>query len=71
MLFRSIADEDLERENEQKTSSVHFLRFELTDDMAQALKKGADLTIGIDHARYTVKLEVPPVVRNALALDLA
>jgi len=39
--------------------------------MAQALKKGADLTIGIDHARYTVKLEVPPVVRNALALDLA
>jgi hypothetical protein len=67
----AIADEDLERENEQKTSSVHFLRFELTDDMAQALKKGADLTIGIDHARYTVKLEVPPVVRNALALDLA
>jgi len=67
----AIADEDLERENEQKTSSVHFLRFELTDDMAQALKKGAALTIGIDHARYTVKLEVPPVVRNALALDLA
>jgi hypothetical protein len=68
---RAIADEDLERENEQKTSSVHFLRFELIDGMAQALKKGAGLTIGVDHPRYTVKLEAPPAVRNALALDLA
>jgi hypothetical protein len=50
---------------------VHFLRFELADDMAQALKKGAGLTIGVDHPRYTTKLEAPPVVRNALALDLA
>jgi Protein of unknown function (DUF3501) len=67
----AIADEDLERENEQKTSSVHFLRFELTDGMAQALKKGAGVTIWVDHPRYTVKLEAPPAVRNALALDLA
>jgi hypothetical protein len=67
----AIADEDLERETEEKTSSVHFLRFELADDMAQALKKGARLTIGVDHPRYKVKLEAPSVVQNALALDLA
>jgi len=66
----AIADEDLERENEEKTSSVHFLRFELTDDVAQALKKGTGLTIGVDHPRYAVTLETPPAVRNALALDL-
>jgi len=67
----AIADEDLERENEQKTSSVHFLRFELTDDMAQALRRGAGLAIGVDHPRYTAKLEAPPAVRDALARDLA
>jgi hypothetical protein len=67
----AIADEDLERENAQKTSSVHFLRFELADGMAQALKKGAGLTIAVDHPRYAVKRETPPAVRNALALDLA
>jgi hypothetical protein len=67
----AIADEDLERENEQKTSSVHFLRFELTDDMAQGLRRGAGLAIGVDHPRYTAKLEAPPAVRDALAHDLA
>src|SRR5712671_1683191 len=67
----AIADEDLDRENDEKTSAVHFLRFELDEAMAQALKKGADLTIGVDHPRYTVKLEAPPAVRDALALDLA
>jgi len=67
----AIADEDLERENEQKTSSVHFLRFELTDDMAQALRRGAGLAIGVDHPRYTAKLDAPPAVRDALAHDLA
>jgi len=66
----AIADEDLERENEQKTSSVHFLRFELTDGMAQALRRGAGLAIGVDHPRYTVKLETPPAVRDTLARDL-
>jgi hypothetical protein len=68
---RAVADEDLERENEEKTSSVHFLRFELTEAMAQALKKGADLAIGVDHLRYTGKLEAPSAVRDALVKDLA
>jgi hypothetical protein len=67
----AIADEDLERENEQKTSAVHFLRFELTENMAKALKGGAGLAIGVDHANYRTRLEAPPAVRDALAKDLA
>ncbi|HEX4798810.1 MAG TPA: DUF3501 family protein [Burkholderiales bacterium] len=67
----AVADEDLERENEEKTSSVHFLRFELTESMAQALKKGAGLSIGIDHPRYVEALEAPLAVRDALVKDLA
>ena len=66
----AVADEDLERENEQKTSAVHFLRFELDQTMVQALKKGAGLAIGIDHARYAAAVEAPPAVREALAKDL-
>jgi len=68
---KAIADEDLDRENEQKTSSVHFLRFEVTEPMAQAMKSGAGLTMGIDHAQYPAILEVPVVVRDALVRDLA
>ena len=67
----AIADEDLERENDHKTSSVHFLRFELSDATARALKNGANLAIGVDHPRYTAKLETPPAVRNALIKDLS
>jgi len=67
----AIADEDLERENEQKTSSVHFLRFELSESMAEALKKGASLAMGIDHSRYSAALETPPSVRGSLVGDLA
>lgn len=67
----AIADEDLERENEQKTSAVHFLRFELTEPMAHALKSGGGLCMGIDHPRYQATLDVPAVVRDALAKDLA
>jgi hypothetical protein len=68
----AIADEDLERETEEKTSSVHFLRFELTEDMAKALKRGVGLAIGVDHPSYTAALEpVPSNVRNSLAGDLA
>ncbi|TMG74539.1 MAG: DUF3501 family protein [Betaproteobacteria bacterium] len=67
----AVADEDLERENEGKTSSVHFLRFELTESMAQALKNGAGLSIGLDHPRYTEALQAQPAVRDALAKDLA
>src|SRR5512135_667946 len=49
----AIADEDLERETEEKTSSVHFLRFELTGEMVEALKYGMSLAVGIDHPHYT------------------
>ncbi len=67
----AIADEDLARENEEKTSAVHFLRFELTDDMAAALKYGVSLSIGVTHPAYTAAVE--PVAndrRNALVKDL-
>ena len=67
----AVADEDLDRANEQKTSAVHFLRFELGEAAAQALKEGAGLAIGVDHPRYSAKLEVPSAVRDSLAKDLA
>ena len=67
----AIADEDLDRENDEKTSAVHFLRFELDEAMAQALKKGTGLTIGVDHPRYSATLELPSAVRDSLAEDLA
>ena len=67
----AIADEDLDRENDEKTSAVHFLRFEL-GAQAAALKNGAKLAIGIDHPSYTATLDpVPPEIRAALARDLA
>src|SRR5690606_27632344 len=53
----AIADEDLERENEEKTSSVHFMRFELTPQMSDAVKNGAAVSIGIDHDRYRHSVE--------------
>ena len=68
----AIADEDLERQNAEKTSSVHFLRFELTAEMVTALKRGAALGIGVDHPNY--KAEIPAVgaaTRGALVADLA
>ena len=68
----AIADEDLERENEEKTSSVHFLRFELTDAMVAALRGGAKLSAGIDHANYAHSEDsLPTVLREALLADLA
>jgi hypothetical protein len=68
----AIADEDLERENDEKTSSVHFLRFELTEDMAKALKYGVSLAIGVDHPSYRASIDpVSPEVRDALVADLA
>lgn len=67
-----IADEDLERTTEEKTSSVHFLRFELTPEMIRAVKGGADIGIGIDHPEYRYQVEkLPHAVRDALATDLA
>lgn len=68
----AIADEDLERENEEKTSSVHFVRFELANEMAAALKYGVGLAMGIDHPACTVRLAaVEPATRAALVKDLA
>src|SRR5690349_3336379 len=67
----AIADEDLERENEVKTSAVHFLRFELAPAMAAGLKGGAALALGIDHPNY--QHQVSPAadnVRAALIADL-
>jgi hypothetical protein len=68
----AIADEDLERENDEKTSSVHFMRFELDDDMAEALKYGVSLAMGVDHPNYQVRLDpVSAETRAALVKDLA
>jgi hypothetical protein len=67
----AIADEDLERENDTKTSAVHFLRFELTPEMAARAKGGAALAAGIDHPNYHHELRpVPENVRAALVADL-
>ena len=67
----AVADEDLERETATKTSSVHFLRFELDASMVQALKRGAGLSMGIDHPQYNVTVDdVKAPVRDALAADL-
>ena len=68
---RPIANEDLDRSSEDKTASVHFLRFELTPEMAEAAKKGAVIKAGIDHAQYNVSSEVPEGVRSSLVADLA
>jgi hypothetical protein len=70
-LVKAIADEDLERENEDKTSSVHFMRFELTSEMIQAVVDGADIAVGIDHGAYAHHVDpLPRPVRDALARDL-
>ena len=69
---RPIADEDLEREDEEKTSSVHFLRFELAPDMVRAVKQGAAISMGIDHPAYTHQVDpVPAATRDSLAQDLS
>ena len=67
----AIADEDLERETDEKTSSVHFLRFELTREMREALRKGAAVVVGSDHPEYRATAELAPEVRAALAADLS
>jgi uncharacterized protein DUF3501 len=66
----AIADEDLERENADKTSAVHFLRFELEPPMVQALHAGAALRAGVDHPHYRHELVVSAAVRAALLKDL-
>ena len=68
----AIADEDLERENETKTSAVHFLRFELAEAMVAGLRAGGALAAGIDHPNYHHELAaLPENVRSALITDLA
>jgi hypothetical protein len=66
-----VANEDLERSTPDKTASVHFMRFELTPEMATAVKAGAAIHAGIDHPEYRVEVEVPLAVRDSLAGDLS
>ena len=65
----AIADEDMERENEEKTSAVHFLRFELTDQMVAELVAGGALEMGIDHPEYIAQMVVPEATHQALVAD--
>jgi len=69
--IHAVADEDLERENDEKTSSVHFLRFELRPEMIEALRRDAALSMGVDHPRYQVSVQVGAQTRSSLAEDLA
>lgn len=67
----AVADEDLERDDGEKTSAVHFLRFELSASMVVAMKSGASLSLGVDHDNYRHAVSaLPGLVRNALAADL-
>ena len=66
----AIADEDLDRENEQKTSAVHFVRFEFTPAMRAAIKAGAAVKLGCDHTHYPAHLQIPLETLASLAGDL-
>lgn len=68
---RPIANEDLERETEEKTASVHFVRFELGVEAAAAVRNGARVRAGIDHPAYHADVELPAEIRDSLAKDLA
>lgn len=68
----AIADEDMDRDTEEKTSAVHFLRFELSEKMISDIKQGAALGIGIDHRNYSHEVEpVAGSIQDALIADLA
>ena len=66
----AISNEDLERSTEEKTSAVHFMRFEFSDEMKDALRSGAALSFGCDHENYLQQVEVPAETREALMVDL-
>ncbi len=67
----AISNEDLDRETEDKTSAVHFMRFELTDEMKKAAKEGAPINVGIDHENYNYSVSpLPENYREALVADL-
>lgn len=68
----AIADEDLERDTQDKTSSVHFLRFEFDDDMRRAARQGAALSVGVEHPNYTEGIDpLPDDIRRSLAADFS
>ena len=68
----AIADEDLDRENDTKTSAVHFVRFELTPPMVAAFKAGATVAMGVDHPNYRAEVgAIPPAVQQSLAADFS
>jgi hypothetical protein len=68
----AIADEDLERANQEKTSSVHFSRFEFTTDMIAAIKNGAAIAMGSDHSNYNYRVdEIDPETQGSLIEDFA
>ena len=66
----AIADEDLDRENEEKTSAVHFVRFELNAAMRQAVKAGAGVKLGCDHTHYPAHVQIAPETLASLAADM-
>lgn len=67
----AIADEDMERESSEKTSAVHFLRFELTSEMVKAAKENASISMGIEHEAYTNEVNpIPESIRVSLVNDL-
>jgi hypothetical protein len=69
---RPHVDEDLERTDAEKTSAVHFLRFELTPEMVKAVRQGAAIAMGIDHPDYTHRVDpIPPATRDSLAQDFS
>jgi hypothetical protein len=66
----AIADEDLERENEEKTAAVHFVRFEVPAAMREKLRRGAKLSIGVDHPEYRAAVDASAEQRASLLEDL-
>ena len=66
----ALSDEDLERSTESKTSAVHFMRFEVSDEMASALKAGTNWNIGVQHPVYTYELAIEGSTRESLLNDL-
>ncbi len=66
----AIADEDLDRENDEKTSAVHFVRFEFNDAQRQAVRAGAAVKLGCDHRNYPAHVVIAPETLASLAGDL-
>ena len=66
----AIADEDLDRENDEKTSAVHFVRFEFTPAAREAVRAGAQVKLGCDHTNYPAHVTIAPETLASLAGDL-